>query len=276
VANKVDEKPRGILNPKLGEQKFQLARYEPSEPLAFFVEHYWTVKWDLRGQTPYNSETLPHPSIHLTVEPETAHLVGIVTRKFSRLLQEQGWVFGIKFNPGAFYPFVQRPIATFTDKTIPLADVFGTKGIGYAEAMRAATNDEARVAIAEEFLNSFAPPHDENVALVKGVVETIATERAITKVDHLVSRFKLNKRGLQRLFNEYVGVSPKWVIQRYRLHEAADQVAAGEVVDWAKLAVDLGYFDQAHFIKDFKAMVGVTPAEYAKTLGRDAAQAREG
>jgi AraC-like DNA-binding protein len=74
----------------------------------------------------------------------------------------------------------------------------------------------------------------------------------------------MGKRTLQRLFSQYVGVSPKWVIKRYRLHEAADQLGAGEVVDWAKLAVDLGYFDQAHFIKDFKTIVGQTPAEYAK------------
>jgi AraC-like DNA-binding protein len=60
------------------------------------------------------------------------------------------------------------------------------------------------------------------------------------------------------------------VIKRYRLHEAAEQLAAGEVVDWPRLALDLGYFDQAHFIKDFKTIVGRTPAEYAKNLGSGA------
>jgi AraC-like DNA-binding protein len=58
------------------------------------------------------------------------------------------------------------------------------------------------------------------------------------------------------------------VIKRYRLQEAADQVADSEVVDWAKLALDLGYFDQAHFIKDFKTIVGRTPAEYASIAVR--------
>lgn len=259
----VEEKPKGILNPKLGQQKFQLARYAPSAELAFFVEHYWAVKWDLRGQEPYRSETLPHPSIHLAVEPGVAHIVGIVTRKFSRLLHGEDWVFGIKFKPGAFYPFVQRPISEYTDKTVTLADAFGEAGQAYEAAMRAAAGDEQRVAIAEAFLRQRHPAPDENIALINEIVNAISRERAITKVDHLVSRFKLNKRGLQRLFSQYVGVSPKWVIQRYRLHEATAQVAAGEIVDWAKLAVDLGYFDQAHFIKDFKGMVGVTPLEYA-------------
>jgi AraC-like DNA-binding protein len=71
---------------------------------------------------------------------------------------------------------------------------------------------------------------------------------------------------LQRIFSQYVGVSPKWVIKRYRLHEAAEQLAGGEVVDWPKIALELGYFDQAHFIKDFKTIVGESPAEYIKKI----------
>ena len=57
-------------------------------------------------------------------------------------------------------------------------------------------------------------------------------------------------------------MTPKWVLQRIRLHEAAERMADGEG-DWASLALDLGYFDQAHFIKAFKAVVGRSPADYA-------------
>ncbi|MDF2725313.1 MAG: AraC family transcriptional regulator, partial [Paenibacillus sp.] len=66
----------------------------------------------------------------------------------------------------------------------------------------------------------------------------------------------------------YVGVSPKWVIQRYRLHEAAEQMERGEVADWAKLSLELGYYDQAHLIKAFKAIVGKSPEQYSKAVSR--------
>ena len=69
-------------------------------------------------------------------------------------------------------------------------------------------------------------------------------------------------RELDHLFREYVGVKPKWVLERIRLHEAAERMADGES-DWPALALDLGYFDQAHFIKAFKAVVGRSPADYA-------------
>jgi AraC-like DNA-binding protein len=78
----------------------------------------------------------------------------------------------------------------------------------------------------------------------------------------LVSQFYLTERTLQRLFNRYVGVSPSWVIRRYRIHDAIAQLDQGEVLDWPALAVDLGYFDQSHFIKDFKNIIGVSPVKY--------------
>ena len=69
-------------------------------------------------------------------------------------------------------------------------------------------------------------------------------------------------RGLQRLFAEYVGIGPKWVIRRYRLHEVTARMAADGAIDWAALALDCGYFDQAHLIHEFREFSGLTPTAY--------------
>jgi AraC-like DNA-binding protein len=119
----------------------------------------------------------------------------------------------------------------------------------------------------EQFLRGRLPERDENVDLINQIVDRIIADPTIHKVDALADQFHLGKRTLQRLFSQYVGVSPKWVIMRYRLQEAAEQLAGGAVASWPKLALDLGYFDQAHFIKDFKLIVGQTPMEYARNLG---------
>jgi AraC-like DNA-binding protein len=81
-------------------------------------------------------------------------------------------------------------------------------------------------------------------------------------VAEIAERHAVSTRTLQRLFRRHVGVGPKWVLRRYRLQEAAEQLAAGERSDWTRLALDLGYFDHAHFIRDFRAVVGRSPAEY--------------
>ncbi len=260
-------KPRGVLNLKAGEEKLQLALHPPAPDLDPFVAHYWIVKWDLRGQEPYRQENLPHPCVHLVTDGVGSRIFGVVTGKFSYLLEDRGRVFGVKFKPGAFYPFVKAPVSRLTDTSIGLREVFGVESQALEEAIRAREDDGGMIALAEGFLRARLPERDENVRRIGRIVDRISADRAITKVDDVASRLDLNKRTLQRLFSQYVGVSPKWVIKRYRLHEAVDQLAGGAVVDWPKLALDLGYCDQAHFIKDFKALVGTSPAEYAKTIG---------
>ena len=94
-------------------------------------------------------------------------------------------------------------------------------------------------------------------------MELALSDRAIVRVDDLAGRSGLPVRALQLLFREYVGVSPKWVIRRFWLQEAALRLAAGEPFDAAAVASELSYFDQAHFIRDFKAQVGRTPGDYA-------------
>nr|BFE68666.1 hypothetical protein GCM10020092_019670 [Actinoplanes digitatis] len=69
---------------------------------------------------------------------------------------------------------------------------------------------------------------------------------------------------MQRLFADYVGLGPKWVIRRYRLHEVGERLAAGADIDWARLVGELGYADQAHFTRDFTAMFGEPPTVYAQ------------
>jgi AraC-like DNA-binding protein len=87
--------------------------------------------------------------------------------------------------------------------------------------------------------------------------------REIFSVEELAARAGMAVRSLQRLFSQYVGVSPKWVIRRYRLHELLERMHSGERLDWARMAAELGYFDQAHLINDFKSITGYTPTEYS-------------
>ncbi len=262
-------KPRGILNAKAGEKKFSLSRHLPSPDLAFFIERYWIVAWDLRGQEPYTQETLPFPCVNLVFERGQSRVYGVETGKFARLLEDQGRVFGIKFRPGAFYPFVKWPVSQITNGSIAFQDAFGIDGTALEKAILSQDNELEMVAIAEGFLREVLPEQDKNVSLINEVVDYIIAHQEITHVDDVSNRLNLNKRTIQRLFRQYVGVSPKWVIKRYRLHEVAERLASGEVVDWPGMIVELGYSDQAHFIKDFKTIVGQTPAEYARHISSD-------
>jgi AraC-like DNA-binding protein len=101
--------------------------------------------------------------------------------------------------------------------------------------------------------------------LAAEIVDAIAVDRELTTVERVAAHWRLGMRTLQRLFSDEFGIGPKWVINRFRLHEALEQMQQGRDVRWSELALELGYSDQAHFIRDFKALVGRTPADYART-----------
>lgn len=256
--------PRGILKSREPEGDFHHVRYLPSEALAGFIEHYWFVSWDLRGRSPEKRETLPHPSVHCVLENGKFEIGGVPTGRFGRVLKGRGGVFGIKFLPGGFYPFVKFPISELTDQVAPIGKVFGSAGLSFQKAAAGLPlkDEKALVGLAEEFFLERLPKKDPHVEWIGTLVERIVSDREIRKVEDLIRTFSLDKRTLQRLFKRYVGIGPKWMIQRYRLHEALAQLEKKKRVDWSVLAQELGYFDQAHFIKDFKALVGRTPEEY--------------
>jgi len=265
VRRKTDP-PRGVLKTAVSDrQRYRHERYHPSPDLERYVEHYWVVEWDLRGAEPERAETLPHPSVHMIFERDgKSRIRGAARKKFSTLLDDKGGVFAVKFTPGGFYPFVGIPVSRFSDKTVRLRDVFGAEGNELDCAVLAENSDPSRIDVVESFLRTRRPPADQNVPKVTEIVYEIAKDRGILKVQDLVDRYGLNQRTLQRLFARYAGVSPKWTIQRYRLIEAAEQLATAESISQSELALNLGYSDQAHFIRDFKSIVGVSPAQYAR------------
>src|SRR5262249_14886046 len=150
---------------------------------------------------------------------------GVMTGKFTRHLKGKGRVFGIKFRPGAFYPVLRANLSTLTDRSKPLREVFGAAGVRYGRNLREEESAHGCVEIAENFLRAQQLQWDPRIEEICHWVEQTAKDRSITRVEHLVERSGLSLRTLQRLFGIYVGVSPKWIVQRYRLHEAAEQLA---------------------------------------------------
>lgn len=256
--------PRGILHRRSDAPLTGYARYWPDDDLAAFVEHLWTVEWDVERLS--IAEVLTHPSVQLVVELGDSRVAGVYTTRFVRRTEGKGRVLGVKFRPGGFRPFFDRPVSDLQDRALPLADVFGAAADGLEPRVLAHAGHAEAFAVIQEFLRRRRPRPDPIVELLGRIAERAATDREIVRVEQLTREFGLGLRKLQRLFDDYVGVSPKWVIQRYRLHEAAERIARGGVEDFADLALELGYADQAHFIRDFKKLVGRSPAEYARSL----------
>ncbi|WP_344407282.1 helix-turn-helix domain-containing protein [Dactylosporangium fulvum] len=266
-------------------QRFGFAA--PSAGLAHLVSRYWWARWDLRGQPDYHQLIVPYPSVQLTFPGDGPALVRGVSRgRVRRTLSGVGAAFGIVFRPGVFRRFLGDPAAALTDRALPATAVLGP-GLPALRPTPAAvlgpdlpalrpapggTGEDELAAVGvdvrevDAMLLGRMPPDDPVGDEVAGWMARIAASSELRRVDLVAERFGVGSRHLQRLFAEHVGVSPKWVIRRFRLHEVTERLAAslpGGTVDWAGLAADLGYVDQAHLTREFTAMFGEPPTVYA-------------
>ncbi|MEU5282236.1 helix-turn-helix domain-containing protein [Streptomyces asoensis] len=252
---------RGIVDAADFLARVRFRRPEPAPALRPWVEHYWLIDWDLTE--PYVSHVVPHPAVHLVFQrfegqEPFAEIAGVQQGLFAQKLEGRGRVCGVKFRPGGFRPFApDRPVSHWTGRRIHLT--------GTDPAPVLAPADESdRVAALDAHLLALAPRPDPQADLAMALVARVRADRAVRRVADLADGAGLSVRLLQRLFAAHVGVGPKWVILRYRIHEALERAETREAVDWAALAADLGYADQAHLVRDFTATVGVPPAAYAR------------
>lgn len=257
---------RGILRYEPAAAPFDLKRYPPAPDLALMLERYWIIRWDLRGQAPYIQETLPHPNINLAVERGRSGVFGIGTKRFTRELNGCGVVFGVKFRPGCFYPLVNYPVSRLTDSVQPLSSVLGIDDTVIEDELLSQPDDQAMIAVIEKYLRPMIIMPTITGETVNLAVKLIMHHCDITRVVQVADAVGVSQRTLQRMFRKAIGVTPKWVIMRYRLHEAVERIETTGDRDWATLAREVGYSDQAHFIRDFKKLIGVTPVEYSQGL----------
>lgn len=160
----------------------------------------------------------------------------------------------------------------YRNRSVDLADVLGDRATPVVGRIRAAMCPDpggaaahrAAVGALEAVLRA-AGPIDEDGLLVNRIVDAVEQDDEPITVRRLADRFGLGERALQRLVRRRVGLSPKWLIQRRRLHLAAERLRTGDgPPDLADVAAALGYADQSHFTRDFRAVTGRTPGAFAR------------
>ncbi len=264
ILQPVTAKPKGVVAPALANKMFRLNRYQPTPPFDGVIEHYWVVEWDLQGKPPFVQRTLPYPSVQLVFDSSKTAVFGVVSGAFEYTLKESGKVLGVRFKAGAFRPILGRSMQSITDKTLTLAEAFGWDDAKAERQVLAAEGDAGMITAAEALIRPLLPPPDPKLEKIGSLLKHIQEHQETTRAEDWAAQCGIGLRSLQLLLADYVGVSPKWIIKRYRLQEAADLLAGGAEVDLAELAQRLGYFDQAHLSRDFHALVGKTPSEYRR------------
>jgi len=245
-------------------------RFAPPPELSDLVRRLWVPVWSLPAGQVTVQRVLQYPVCQVVVAADYAQVVGPTTGLTVRELRGTGWVVGAMLQPAAGTLLLgespRRLRAQVRDlDTVPRLPAAATVAAVRA-VMGPAPEDPARQARAAALLADALAglaPVDEEGLLVNAVVDYVEGHPEVRRVGQVCATFALSERSLQRLLARRVGLSPKWLIQRRRLHDAAARLRAGSRLDLARVAHELGYTDQAHFSRDFRAATGVTPRAFA-------------
>ncbi|MFT4226947.1 helix-turn-helix domain-containing protein [Micropruina sp.] len=241
-------------------------RYPPSPGMAELITRYWVPVWSLAE--PSTQRTLQFPVCLIVISNSYARFYGVSRGASEVTLADEGWAVGVLFRPSAGRRLVGRPVSTLVDAFVELDSLPTLDGATLAQGVHAAMSDDPhsesshRKAIAayEDALARFLPV-DEQGSQINAIIDWLEAHPEVTRVSEVADAFGLSERALQRLVEDRVGLTPKWLIQRRRLHDAVARLKAGDRT-LADLAAELGYTDQAHFTHDFRAVTGLTPGRY--------------
>jgi AraC-like DNA-binding protein len=258
----VERDSRGILHPRAGLERFTLERFTPSTDVARFVDRYWLASWHLPDGQRHRQQVLAHPVVNVVFEGDTATVTGVQHERVTKVLEGRSRALGVMFRPAGFRPLLGRPMSAITNAVLPLAEV--VPGWERLQLTEGASGEELSASV-DNALAALLPADPQPSERTTAWAELAATDRELHRVENLAAVAGVTVRGLQRAFNDHVGVSPKWLLRRYRLYEAAEQAAHTADVDWATLAADLGYADQAHLTREFTAAIGEPPVRYSRS-----------
>jgi AraC-like DNA-binding protein len=279
---------RGIVDPAEMLRHVAFERAASGPVLDGIVDWFWAVAWSFPDGVEHHQQVLNLPAGNLSVgtiddrgvplEPACGRLYGVLSSISHRRLSGVGWTVAAKTTTGGLGVLFGGSARRIAGRECDLNAIEHLDGAAVVAGVIAASDASARIAVLRRALEDLLAHRDaamvNEARHVAEVARLAELDRSVRRVDDLAKAAGVSVRTLERLFSEHVGVSPAWVIRRWRIIEAAEAARAGPASDfpgWAALANDLGYADQSHLVRDFRKHLGLTPGEY---LARQSGEAR--
>lgn len=256
----------------------------PRPPLSDFVELFWLYEG---YDAPHAKErVLPDGSMELVINLRDDEL-RVYDRRDTDLFRSfrgylvsgahseyvvidtdsQDSLVGVHFKPGGAFPFLGLPAGELRDAHASLDELWGARAIELRDRLLEAETPEAKFNILEHALLTQAarlPRRHPAVTFALKEFQDVSRSRTISEVTGQVG---LSPRRFIQVFREEVGLTPKLFCRVRRFQEVVRLTQRGQHVEWGDVALACGYFDQAHFIHDFRAFSGLSPTTYLADRG---------
>ena len=260
-------------------QSMEYKQYDASVDLAQYIKCYWSLE-SAETEPKLKQNILPDGCMEMIFHYGDLYKQYVDQTEF--VLQPRSFVFGqitrpleieptggigifaVRFQPDGFMPFSPVNVEEMNDKATTLEFLFGEDGINIERAILGATEISQRIQIIEEFLMKKLVSDEVRNRIVKSSVELLLVSKGQMSVSELSGQLQISPRYLEKKFSSTIGISPKQLTKIIRLQAALKMMQQKQFATLTSLAYESGYYDQAHFIKDFKEFAGTSPKEFYK------------
>lgn len=251
--------------------------FEPGSELSAFIKCFWTLE-SPKEKIPEKQRIVPDGCMEMIfhhgdlyrqyldnkdsiIQPR-CFVFGQITAPLEIEPTGETGIFAARFHPDGFLPFASIPLKNLENKAMALEILFGKEGLRLEKEVLEAQNTKQRIESAEKFLAERLTNPKAIDRIIEATVETMLNINGQLSIDELSQRMNINRRKLERKFASVIGLSPKQLSKIIRLQSTLKLLMKKEFGSLTELAYEGNYYDQAHFIKDFKEFTGLTPKEF--------------
>jgi AraC-like DNA-binding protein len=262
--------------PEIPPIRMKLIAHKPLPPLSDFVEVVWLCEsYDVPHQ---KERLLPDGSVELVInlaedsirvydphDPEKSYTIpgSVVSGPRSEFFvidtAGEACTVGLHFKPGGAFPFFRVPVEEMTNESVALECLWGAAAVRLRERLLAASSSQAKLRVLECCLLEQLSKPLERHAAVAFAVNRLAAGASVSRV---VEQTGFSQRRFIQLFSEEVGLTPKLFSRVSRFQKVIRTAHSVDEINWVQVALDCGYYDQPHFVHDFRSFAGITPSEY--------------
>ena len=270
------DKPQQFAVPNI-DKIFNFCR--PKPPLSKFVDSLWLYKSDVAEH--HIEHILPTGTLELAINlrqnelifhdsehPENcSRLSGAVVsgahgRRFAPHPTEKITIIGVHFKPGGAFPFLGLPAGDLSDTHVDLETIWGTPASRLRSRLCEAKTSAERFQLLQDALLSRLEYGVEQHYAVSAALELFWKNQGHPTVRETAKYLGLSQRRFIQVFSAEVGMTPKLFSRIRRFQQSRRLIQNNPAPNWAALALDLGYFDQSHLIREFHEFAGFSPADY--------------
>lgn len=260
-----------------------LNEYIPSGQLKPFVELFWEGSFNLNATRPLSMQMIPTGCIELIIHLNDFHcdlekgntwsqspdymIMGLYTKPYEIRFKGSVNVFAIRFKPEGIFNIFGVPASLLMDRYEDILLVLGKEFEEYSLRIKEETSVNSMIKRTENYLLKNLLSNKINMNYVNSAANLIRSTKGV-KIKEVSTRLRISKRQLEREFKEKIGISPKHYLRIIRINEVLRLLNKGKEINLTSVAYHCGYFDQSHFIHDFKKLTGQKPTIFIRKRGQ--------